>query len=128
MPTITAEELESNLAHFTGAEEYARMKYPWANLLLTDGAKYLCENAKSFWLLDLIASYQPKQLRGCEFQHWVVKAENNTAVVTCDDGDNHILVEQHIGYTDFPLREIHLYVQPTDFPESGLVVMLTSEY
>ena len=93
---LTAEEFESNLAHFTGIEGYARMKYPGVNLLLTDGAAYLCENAKSYWLLHLIASYQIKKLRGCEFQHWVVKTENHTAVVTCDDGDKYILVEQHI--------------------------------
>ena len=48
---MTQEELERNLAHFTGTEEYTRAKYPGINLLLTDGAKYLCDNAKCYWLM-----------------------------------------------------------------------------
>ncbi len=128
MDQLTAEELESNLAHFTGTESYTKIKYPWANLLLTDGTKYLCEKAKCFWLMDLIASYQPKKLNQYDFQHWVINASDNKAVVTCDDGNEHILVEQHIGWTDFPLREVGMYAQLTDYPEHGLVVMLTSEY
>ena len=128
MDQLITEELESNLAHFTGTESYSKMKYPWANLLLTDGTKFLCEKAKCFWLMDLIASYQPKKLNQYDFQHWVIRASDNKAVVTCDDGNEHILVEQHVGWTDSPLREVGMYAQPTDYPEHGLVVMLTSEY
>ncbi len=157
--TITKEELESNLAGFTGTESYTRMKYPWANLLLTDGVAYLCENAKCYWLLDVIASYQPNQLRKCEFQVWtltvaiedvpatreftrtnlaygcteisnrkIAPVKKGSAVVSCSDGNNHTLVEQHIDSTDFPLSEIHLYAERTEYPEPGIVVMLTSEY
>jgi len=128
MPQISSEELESILAQFTGSESYTRMNYPWANLLLTDGVAYLCEHAKCYWLMDLIASYQPEKLYKYDFQHWTVKVQDRKADVACDDGDGHILVTQHIDFTDFPLDEVQLYAQPTIFPEHGLVVMLTSEY
>ena len=49
---MTPEELESNLAHFTGSVEYTRAKYPGINLLLTEGAKYLCDNAKLLCFLS----------------------------------------------------------------------------
>lgn len=159
MTKITKEELENNLAGFTGTESYTRMKYPWANLLLTDGVAYLCKNAECYWLLDVIASYQPKQLRDCEFQHWTLTVatedvpamreftqgsmtdgigkissqkippvKNGSSVVTCSDGNEHTLVEQRIDWANFPLNEIRLYAERTEYPERGLVVMLTSEY
>ncbi len=128
MPIIP-EELESNLAHFTGSVEYTRAKYPGVNLLLTDGAKYLCDNAKCYWLMGVIASYQPKKLAKEEFQTWIIRVnETKSAVVTCDDGNGHILVEQHIPWTDFPSRELKLYAQRAEYPEPGLIVMLPSEY
>ena len=53
-----AAELEANLPHFTGTENYTNLRYPWlrSHFLLTDGAKYLAETAQAFWLMDAIAA------------------------------------------------------------------------
>ena len=146
-----AEELISNLPHFTGTEEYHRIRYPWLrkDFLLTDGAKYLADKAAAYWLIDITASYQLNKKVATEgYQSWKLyvnhgeaayeqplstcistwqqRARVNEALVTCDDGNKHILVTQEIPSTDFPLDEVHLYVTNDDY--NGIVVMLPSEY
>jgi hypothetical protein len=126
-----AAELETELPHFTGTENYTNMRYPWLRVpfLLTDGAKYLAEKAKAFWLMDAIASYQiNKKVAGEPFQVWelVVNADCK-AILTCTNGNKRILVKQEIPYTDFPLDQISLYAAEDD-GLGGRVVMLTSEY
>ena len=72
------EELESSLPHFTGTEEYHRIRYPWLrkDFLLTDGAKYLADKAgliggTAYWLIDIIASHQTnKKVAAQGFQTW----------------------------------------------------------
>lgn len=145
------DELEAELPHFTGTEEYHRIRYPWLrkDFLLTDGAKYLADKAAAYWLMDLIASHQPKvategfQTWRLHVKHtdepepdkeslpaivlaWRKRARPNEAIVTCEDGNEHILVTQEIPYTDMPLDEIKLYVTSDDF--DGIIVMLPSEY
>jgi hypothetical protein len=126
-----AAELEADLPHFTGSESYTDMSYPWLRqkFMLTDGAHYLAEKAKAFWLMDAIASQQTnKKVAREPFQVWeLVVSADCKAVLTCTDGDEHILVRQEIPYADFPLENISLYVSQDD-TLGGLVVMLTSEY
>jgi hypothetical protein len=126
-----AAELEAELPHFTGTESYTNMRYPWLHtkFLLTDGAKYLAEKAKAYWLMDAIASHQiNKQVAHEPFQVWeLIVGTDRKAVLTCMDGNKRILVEQEIPYTDFPLDQISLYAAEDDCL-GGRVVMLTSEY
>ena len=151
-----AKELEAELPHFTGTDEYHRIRYPWLrkDFLLTDGAKYLADKAAAYWLIDIIASYQLNKKVATEgYQSWKLyvnhgeaayelplptciptwkqSARVNEALVTIclanrDDGIKHILVTQEIPSTDFPLDEVHLYVTNDDY--NGIVVMLPSEY
>ena len=44
----------AQLSHFTGTEKYHRIS---RRHLLTDGAKYLAEEAQCFWMMDAIASH-----------------------------------------------------------------------
>jgi hypothetical protein len=126
-----AAELEAELPYFTCTESYTNLRYPWLRqkFMLTDGAKYLAEKAKAFWLMDAIASHQlNKKVAREPFQVWeLVVSADHKAVLTCTDGDTHILVKQEIPYTDFPLEAISLYASQDD-TLGGLVVMLTSEY
>ena len=70
-------------------------------LVITDGVKALAETYSCWWLIDIIASYQP-QLRKEEFQVWKLeKYDGDKATVTCEDGNDHILRTQKIPYTDF---------------------------
>lgn len=114
------ESLES-LSQFTGTENYYRM-YP--KVLLTDGTKYLMEKAQCHWIGDIVWSYQSLEKVSCEvFQVYRLKVDlkKQTAVMTCDDGNDNILQKQKIPYTDFPLEEIILYYTDN-------VLMLPSEY
>jgi hypothetical protein len=73
-----AAEIEAALPHFTGTEEYHRIRYPWLrkDFLLTDGAKYLADKAgliggTAYWLIDIIASHQLNHKVASEgFQTW----------------------------------------------------------
>ena len=131
-PTTThKEQLEANLPNFTGTENYTNLRYPWlrSHFLLTDGAKYLAETAKAFWLMDAIASHQTNKLVAAEpFQIWKLTVnEQKQATLTCTDGNETALVRQEIPYSDFPLSEIALYVEQSDYL-AGRVVTLPSEY
>ena len=187
-----AAEIEAAMPHFTGTEEYHRMRYPWLrkDFLLTDGSKYLADKAgliggTAYWLIDIIASHQLNHkvasegfqtwklyvnhaevvqpdpgkallvetvlqqasglsaLKQAEFESspldeeperplpstvlaWKHRARPNEALVTCDDGNNHLLRTQEIPFADFALDEVCLYVTKDDY--NGIVVMLPSEY
>jgi len=54
-----------------------------------------------YWLLDIIASYQP-QLKNEEFQVWSLgRNEDSSAIVLCTDGNDKVLQSQNIPWTDF---------------------------
>ncbi len=88
-----AAEIEAALPHFTGTEEYHRMRYPWLrkDFLLTDGSKYLADKAgliggTAYWLIDIIASYQLNHKVASEgFQTWKLYI-NHTEVAQPDPG------------------------------------------
>ena len=130
--TDQQQTLAADLAHFTGTDTYTNLRYPWlrgAKFLLTDGTKYLAEQAKAFWLMDAIASHQiSKKVAAEPFQVWTLNVnEKHEAILTCTDGDKTELVRQDIPGTDFPLASITLYASQDDYL-GGRVVMLTSEY
>ena len=120
---LNKEELSKLLAHCVGTDDYHKHLL---GMLYTDGVKELAENAECYWLLDAIASYQPKlrqnpRLR--DFQLWLLVVGNeheflkpkHDAVLTCWE-DTPVLgvkpaVIQEIEFTDFPLPEIKLYLE-----------------
>ncbi|MEG4047353.1 DUF6876 family protein [Microcoleus sp. Pol17_C1] len=122
---MDAETLSQNLQQFCGTEQYYKH---WLGILYTDGIKYLAENAQCFWLIDAIASHQPRANRIhrlTEFQLWFLHVGkehefikprgNNAAVLTCWEdkptlGTQPAIIQQ-IPVTDFPLPEIKLYLQ-----------------
>lgn len=116
-----AQEITTSLRQFSGTLEYHR----WSALfrqVLTDGAKYLADSAECYWLMDIIASAQFIQNVSREdFQSWTIKVRNNSAIVTCDDGNGNVVYTQEIEYTDFPLPECKLF-----FTDN--VILLPSEY
>lgn len=108
---------------FTGTENY--YKNPYINFKYTDGVKYLADNGCS-WILDVINSYtHDKRLRGQNFQSWTLKVDGTKGVITCDDGNNNILLTQKIPFTDFysktQLNEVSLWLIDG-------VLILPSEY
>jgi len=124
-------DLNINLAHFTGTEHYYRHPLH-GKFLHTDGVHYLAEHAGAYWLLDLIASYQPDllkrldtRLREMQFWHLQVHPNKSATVICRADADVPPAVCQHIEYTDFPLPEIDIWVVAD---QMGMIAMLKSEY
>ena len=113
--------LTSELSQFIGTEKLYRITH---RHVLTDGTKYLAEQAKCFWLMDAIASY----LTSSYDDYFAVArlvVKDSSATLTLDDGNDTEFATQQIEYTDFPLNEIKLYCS---FDGEHWVIMLTSEY
>jgi|WetSurMetagenome_2_1015567.scaffolds.fasta_scaffold1263041_1 hypothetical protein len=116
----------SDLDQFTGTENWHKISNLFPFMLLTDGTKYLADNAKCYWLFDIIASHQRNnKVRLEEFQVWKLVCENESGVVTCDDGNGNILAKQKIEYTDFPFSSVKLYAV---WENGNMIVLLPSEY
>ena len=123
----TSQEIKSGLRNFTGTDGYTRYTF---GILLTDGVKWLCDAAQSYWLVDAIGSYQntPKvkndeSLQGIQFWTLKVNTKKQTAVLTLERDTDDVVLTQNIEQTDFPLDEIKLYYSPQD-----KVLLLPSEY
>ena len=87
----------SDLAQFCGTTQYFRH---WSKrLAYTDGIQFLAERAGAYWLIDLVASYQPLNEGR---QYWTLKIENGKYCAECRDRDDRVLVRQVIEYSDFP--------------------------
>ena len=130
------EALLAGLPGFTGTENWYRHLL---NINYTDGINFVAETAGAYWLIDIIASYQPELRKkvsaftgekGIPYQVWrlVVNLQDNTAVVTCHEDwseENPLeypaIIRQEISYTDFPLTDFSCYCE-------GNVILLRSEH
>jgi hypothetical protein len=113
----------ADLRQFTGSEHWYGHGLV-GNVLFTDGAKYLADQAGAYWLLDEIALAQryEKKVAGETFQVWkLIVGPGHTATLTCDDGNNNVVFTKRIEFTDFPLPEVTLY-----FTDN--TILLPSEY
>lgn len=121
-------EALKNLGQFCGTEQYYQT-HP--SFCITDGVRFLCENAECFWLTDIMSSYQglcanDEKLR--DFQVWrLVPAVEPTreklevlteggvlcyrrgtegakavAYAICERDTNDTAIVQEIYHTDFP--------------------------
>ena len=117
-------ELERGLNMFSGTEHW--YKHFVTGVLYTDGIKYLAEQAKAYWFIDIIASWQhDKKVKKEAFQVWIIRVDGTKAVVTCEDGNGHVVAKQDIPDTNFPLKELKVYL--IDDGEHK-VILLTGEY
>ncbi len=112
----------SQLNQFIGTEKYYRIS---RRHLLTDGTKYLAEQAACFWLMDAIASH----LSEIGTEGWFVLVRMSvvlgSAVMIYEDGNGNEHARQEIPYTDFPMNSITLYAC---WDGEHWVIMLPSEY
>jgi hypothetical protein len=118
METKTKETLTpSDLSIFTGTEQYYRMY----TVLLTDGAKYFCDIAETYWFVDIvwteIAPWQKKE----PFITVVLTVNNSSAIIKAHDGDYNYFFEKEIPFTDCPSGEWKFYLTDS-------VLMVPSEY
>lgn len=126
---------KDTLRQFTGTTQYYRYSKLFPFLLLTDGTKFLAERGECYWLFDKIATLQivpaikehPK-LRQIQFWKLVVH-ENRSATLTCEWDKNQTVYQEGLYSTDFPLSEVRVWIQPTEFTGTrSLVAFLPSEY
>ena len=107
---ITNDKL-GDLHHFTGSENWYRHALN-RSVLYTDGAKHVADTAGAYWLLDEIAlaqRFEPK-VKAEAFQLLkLAVAMDNTALLTCDDGDGRIVLSKAIPFTDSPAPGIEFY-------------------
>ena len=111
MSIITKTLNAADLAQFTGNENWYRHAINRA-VLFTDGAKFVADQAGAYWLLDEIALIQPhdKRIAPEDFQVWKLTVNaDQTAVLTCEDGNGNVVYTKLIEYTDFPPEGITLY-------------------
>jgi hypothetical protein len=120
---VSKEEVEKELANFTGTENY--YKAGLSNLKLTDGMQYLREALNCYWLTTIVESVQhlPDIAKNSEFILWAIKVNpDKSFVVTARyDTGTKPLYEQKGEYTDFLFEEYEFY-------QCGEVLLLKSEY
>ncbi len=114
--------LKRELQQFTGSETFYRNPL-FSKFTYTEGVKFLAEKAGAYWLLDHIFIHHTlPALKGQHFQTWKIKAaENKTAIITVEDGNDNQLTSFPLPYTDFPLEEFTLWLVDN-------TLMLPSEY
>ena len=105
-----AATVQAYAAHTTGSDAiYDR----GIGLDYTPGMKLVAETCEAYWLIDLVASWQPtirKKLLSLnlrDFQVWRMKKDGDLWVVDVwtdipDDDDSELLVQQDIEFSDFP--------------------------
>ena len=96
-------------AQFSGTENWYRHTLA-RNVHYTDGMLLVAERAGAYWLIDEIALAQKAEaaLVGDEFQVWTLIVEGSSALLRCDDGNDRLLLERRIDFTDFPEPGIKL--------------------
>ena len=113
--------LIEELKQFTGTEQWYRNPL-FPKYLYTDGVKYLAEIAGAYWLIDYIFSNQSlKVIQEQEFQVWELIVDDDRAIIRVEDGNDNLIHEFKISYTDFPLKNFSLW-----FTDN--VLLLPSEY
>jgi hypothetical protein len=113
----------SDLRQFTGSEHWYR--HPLVRqVVFTDGAKYVADQAGAYWLLDEIAFAQQAQptVAAEEFQVWKLAVHPDcTGTLSCEDGNGKTVFTKALAFTDFPEPEIVLWF-------TNNTIFLPSEY
>lgn len=124
---LRPDELDQQLGYFTGTERYYRHRCG-LEVLLTEGAKFLADQAEAYWLMDLIASTVPYFQQDTFVCVDFARAEySEGASIVVTDGNGKTYYRQEIPYTDFPFLNFRLFVAADGYHER-YVVMLPSEY
>ena len=89
----------------------------------TEGVYALATDMQCFWLLDVILSYQfNPDVRAESFQTWKLeRIEGDAFKVTATDGNENVIAEQVIPFSDFEADEVTLW-------NVNRVIMLPNEY
>lgn len=135
---MNAKDLRNNLNNFTGSETLYGMG-PLFKAVITDGVKFLGDEAQCFWLITDSLSWICQKVPGKNYDDGFMVIELKPAadgsadlrITTGNDGDP-VLYTQHYESHSFPLPEgIKLYAvwsQASEERGQEWHVLLTSEY
>tara|TARA_A100000164_G_C21585029_1_gene620248 strand:- start:37 stop:417 length:381 start_codon:yes stop_codon:yes gene_type:complete len=119
----------SNLGQFTGSTTF----YRWGFFpsILTEGAKYLAENAGAYWLFDTIEGHIRDEAvipveGNKDFTVAKFNVKDNAGILELSDGNDNVYAKQTIGYTDFPLGSMETWAIKNE--HGHWTHMLPSEY
>jgi hypothetical protein len=100
------------MSQFHGSQYWYRH---WVTgITFTDGAKYVADAAGAYWLLDEIALAQRyiKTVAAEEFQAWKLTVKpDSTAILSCEDGNDKVVFNKAIKFTDFPPEGVTLWFE-----------------
>jgi len=98
--------LRAELAEYTGTFGYAKTS-PFCKNVVTDGVLHMVLKCEAFWLIDVINSH----LDGVSqpFASTTITKTGDKAKVVMTDGNDGVLAEQNIPYTDFPFDEFEIW-------------------
>ena len=116
------QKLINELSQFNGTENwYKNPLFP--GYYYTDGIQYLAEQAGAYWLIDYIFSNQSiSAIRKLTFQAWKLDVnDDHTAKISVMDDNGAEVYSFHLEFTDFPLKEISLWL-------TDRILLLPSEY
>lgn len=126
----TYEEIKAIMDNATGTANYHRVNPFYRFVLATDGVLTVLEQAKCFWLFDVVGSYYP-QMKAIEDSFFVatleVKKSSAKFKITHEDlqGNDIIVAKQAIDFTDLPDGDYKFFICTQD---EYYVVMCPSEY
>lgn len=119
----SAAELLGNLSQFIGTERYYRLL---PTFVVTDGLKYLMDEADCYWLTQLYGLHLVSvDFNQNSFTVLKFARTGSGGTVNIEDGNGKVLVQQRLDYTDFPLDTYSLYAC---WDGEMWVGMLTAEY
>jgi hypothetical protein len=94
--------------------------------VVTDGVKYLMEQAQCYWLAQLYGLHLVDiDFNREQFTVLKLKRRGDGARIFIEDGNSNTLSYQGLDYTDFPMDEITLFAT---WSGEFWVAMLPSEY
>jgi hypothetical protein len=103
--TMNAAEIQARLKHYRGSDILAHLT---PTMLLTEGALYLAQAAKCFWLFNLYASHLAEIDGDLDwFNCLKLSKQREGPRVLIEDGNDKVLAQQSVDYTDFSTRQHH---------------------
>ena len=97
-----------NYQHFIGGGDKHRLNFGHT---MTEGVYQLCTDYQCFWLIDVILSHQhTKEVNKEPFQVWKLeRVKDDEFKVTATDGNDNIIAEQDIEFSDFKDDEVTIW-------------------
>ena len=121
-PRFSSDNNAEDLQEFCGTEDYYK-SFIMPHFVYTEGVRHLFDSRDSYWLGQLISglySYNEK-LKGESFITCELSVESHTGVLVFTDGNDNVLLQEKIPFTDFPDKGVSVWLVDG-------VLLLPSEY